>query len=328
MRRPTELAPIGTNNTPARVNLRPEDAQALLDSFLAGRSPHTLAAYRGDLADFARWLGEPDPQTATARFLSAAPGEAHKLALDYRNALTEAGLAPSTVNRRLAALRSLVTLGNTLGLVTWRLATKGVRTESYRDTRGPGVDPIRSALDALAAEGTPKALRNRAAVRLMFDIALRRGSVVSLDLEHLDLDAGTVSVALKGRGTERRVKTLPAPTLDALREWVAARGTEPGPLFVNFDRAGQGETRRLTGRSLHRITEALGLGHPHGLRHTAVTRAVTRSQEAGIPLHQVLDYSDHSSLAVLQKYLDNVTDAGGRIADLVADLGNLARATA
>jgi hypothetical protein len=31
---------------------------------------------------------------------------------------------------------------------------------------------------------------------------------------------------------------------------------------------------------------------------------------------------------VLQKYLDNVTDAGGRIADLVADLGNLARATA
>ena len=130
MRRPTELTPIGTNNTPARVNLRPEDAQALLDSFLAGRSPHTLAAYRGDLADFARWLGEPDPQAATARFLSAAPGEAHKLALDYRNALTEAGLAPSTVNRRLAALRSLVTLGNTLGLVTWRLATKGVRTES------------------------------------------------------------------------------------------------------------------------------------------------------------------------------------------------------
>jgi hypothetical protein len=37
----------------------------------------------------------------------------------------------------------------------------------------------------------------------------------------------------------------------------------------------------------------------------------------------VLDYSDHSSLAVLQKYLDNVTDAGGRIADLVADLGEL-----
>jgi len=307
---PTEL----TNGA-----LTPEDAQDLLNSWLSGRSPRTLTAYRGDVERFAEWLGTDVP-TATQTLVSNGPGRGNKLALDYRASMVEAGLAPSTVNRRLAALRSLVALARTLGMVTWAIEIRGVRSEAYRDTRGPGVDPIRSALDALAAEATPRALRDRAAVRLMFDLALRLSSVTSLDLAHVDLDRGTVSVALKGHGTERRTKSLPPATRQALCDWVAARGTAPGPLFTSFDRARKGDGR-LSGRSLRRTTEALGLGHPHGLRHTAITQAVTLAQAEGIPLPAVLGFSDHTSLTVLQRYLDNVTDSGGRIAELVARLG-------
>lgn len=314
----TDLVPTQSGEL-ANGALTPEDTQDLLNSWLSGRSPRTLAAYQGDLARFAEWIGTDAP-TAARTLLSQTPGRGNKLVLDYRAAMLDAGLAPSTVNRRLAALRSLVALGRTLGLVSWRVEIRGVPSEAYRDTRGPGVDPIRSALDALAAEGTPKALRDRAAVRLMFDLALRLSSVTSLDLAHLDLDRRTVSVALKGHGTERRTKALPGATAQALQDWVAARGTAPGPLFTSFDRAGKG-SGRLTGRSLRRITEALGLGHPHGLRHTAITQAVTLAQAEGIPLPAVLGFSDHTSLTVLQRYLDNVTDSGGRIAELVARLG-------
>ncbi len=65
--------------------------------------------------------------------------------------------------------------------------------------------------------------------------------MVTLDIAHLDLEAATVSVRLTGHGSERKTKDLPAPTVEALREWVAVRGSEPGPLFTSFDRAEKGD---------------------------------------------------------------------------------------
>ena len=97
------------------------------------------------------------------------------------------------------------------------------------------------------------------------------------------------------------------PTLPA--DWLAARGTEAGPLFTNFDRAGKG--RRLTGVSLYRIVRGLGEQHgvkvrPHGLRHTAITEACKAAQANGFGLEEVLDFSRHSrkSIAVLMIYRD------------------------
>ena len=49
---------------------------------------------------------------------------------------------------------------------------------------------------------------------------------------------------------------MPAPTKAALEAWIQARGTEEGPLFVNFDRAGKGG--RLTGSAVHFIVRGLG----------------------------------------------------------------------
>ena len=62
---------------------------------------------------------------------------------------------------------------------------------------------------------------------------------------------------------------MPAPTKAALEAWLQARGTEEGPLFVNFDRAGKGG--RLTGPAVYFIVRRLGTKvgltvRPHGLR--------------------------------------------------------------
>ena len=141
--------------------------------------------------------------------------------------------------------------------------------------------------------------------------------MVGLDVADVDLDAGTVRVLGKGR-TERIALTLPAPTLEALRAWLAVRGTEPGPLFVNYDRAGKG--RRLTGTSLYRLVRRLGAGvgltvRPHGLRHAAITEALELTRG---DLRRVQRFSPHRDVRTIGRYDDNRQDLGGEVARQVA----------
>jgi integrase/recombinase XerC len=289
----------------------------LVDSFLAGRSPRTFEAYRQDLQDFARFLGQDNPEDAARILLAYGKGRANETAHAYRAALLERKLSPATINRRLAALRSLVKLSRLFGVVEFSLDVESVKSQGYRDTRGPGRAGVRLLLDELDAHEGTKAKRDRALIRLLYDLGLRRGEAVALDLEDLDLKAGTVSIMGKGR-TERETLTLPEPTKAALESWISVRGVEAGPLFLNFDRAAKGS--RLTGRSVARVLAAIGVSvglvvRPHGLRHAAVTEALDAT---GGNVRMVQKFSRHRDLRVLTLYDDNRQDMGGEVARLVA----------
>src|SRR5947209_87175 len=160
-----------------------DPADRLVAAFLAGRSPQTLRAYRHDLADFAACTGASGIVAAAAKLLAGGHGLANETALRFRNQLHERGLAPATINRRLAALRSLIKLARTLGLIPWVLEVEGPRTEAYRDTRGPGHAGFRKLLEALAGRSDAKAVRDRALLRLLYDLGLRWAEVVGLDFE-------------------------------------------------------------------------------------------------------------------------------------------------
>ena len=149
------------------------------------------------------------------------------------------GAAPATINRRLAALRSLVKLARTLGLIPWVLEVDGLRTEAYRDTRGPGQAGFRKLLETLAGRSDGKAVRDRALLRLLYDLGLRRAEVVGLDVDDLDLAAGRIAVLGKGR-TQKVALSLPRATHEALAAWLAVRGAQPGPLFMALDRVHRG----------------------------------------------------------------------------------------
>ena len=155
----------------------------------------------------------------------------------YRGAMLDAGLAPATVNRRLSALRSIVQLGRTFGMVTWSLEIDGVKTKAYRDTAGPGLQGVTAVKRQAAKHRSPaKAARDVAIIRLLFDLALRRGEVAMLDLKDLDLRASRLWIKGKGR-REREAITLPPRTVVVLKAWLRHRGKEPGPLFINFHHA-------------------------------------------------------------------------------------------
>lgn len=197
-----------------------------------------------------------------------------------------------------------------------------VKTEPYRDTRGPGVDVFGAAMAQGARKNDPKSIRDRAILRLLFDLGLRRGEVVGLDLEDVDLSRGTLTVLGKGR-TQKEHLSLPNPTQAAVEAWLEIRGDKAGPVFRNFDRAGKGDGR-LTATGVYamvrRLGEAIGRRiRPHGLRHTSITEAVKLAQKNGLGLEEVLDFSRHADVKTLLVYRDRERNVQGRLASLVAD---------
>ncbi len=259
-------------------------------------------------------------KVSEAAHLLLSRGHGNANALAWKASLQERRLQAATINRGLAALRSLVQLAMTLGIVPWKLEVQNVRAESYRDTRGPGRNGVRLLLDEIERRKEKKAIRDLAALRLLYDLGLRRSEVVGLDVDDAGLEVGTVAILGKGR-TQKTSLTLPGPTKEAIQQWLEARGMEPGPLFTNLDRAAKGY--RLTGTSLYRIVRRLGerVGlkvRPHGLRHTAITEACKVAQANGMGLEEVLDFSRHRDVKVLMVYRDRERDVQGQLATLVA----------
>lgn len=327
----TAVAPIGGGTVgPAGAA---DDALALAaaqerlhDAFFAGRNPRTVAAYRRDLEDFRGFVAGLEKLAHHAGsvagimrlLVSLRHGEANALALDYRAALLGRRLAPATVNRRLAALRSVVTLGNVLGLVPWKLAVENVGAVSYRDTTGTGTEGYRALLAAAEAAGGTVAVRDTAILRLLYDVALRRGELVGLDLAHYDARRGTLAVLGKAR-TQRETLTLPRPTRAALDAWIAARGPAPGPLFHRLDVGGAG-TGRLTGAAVYalvrRLGEAAGIrARPHALRHAAITAVLDKSDG---DVRAAQRFARHRDPRTTITYDDNRKDLAGQMADLIA----------
>lgn len=308
------------------ITIGPEDVAR---AFLEGRNQHTRAAYDRDLRDFAAFLGAEGPRAAVAALILAGKGTAHAMALSFRVHLIERGLAPATVARKLAALRSVVKLAGQVGQVDWDLSIASPTVEGYRDTSGPGEDGwklIRERARADAAEGTIKGARDWAIVRLLHDLALRREEVASLDWEHLERDGAGLPrhVWILGKKrTQRERLSLPKATGEALLGWIERRGEHEGPLFPRVDRGGRGAlSERISGRSIHRMIQALGERagsrglSPHKIRHHSITKALDRT--AG-DVRKVQRFSRHKDLRTLTIYDDRRRDGAGEVSSLVAE---------
>src|SRR5689334_20976337 len=297
------------------------DCTRLLDTFLAGRNPRTLAAYQADLKDFHRFMQtralSPPTVAEAVAWLLGPEGLASMYADLYRSEMIERGLQITTINRRLATLRSLVKFANTQGLVTWTLSVENAPVQPYRETDGPGRDGFRALLEAAGAQSGPKGLRDVALLRLLHDLGLRRSEAVRLDVKDVYLQRNLIFVPGKGRAP-RELVSLPEPTRAALAAWLEARGSEPGPLFTNFDRAGKGH--RLTGAAVYHIVGWLGAKaglavRPQELRHLAITTALERTNG---DVRAVAQFSRHKDLRTLSRYRDNRPDLAGKVASLVA----------
>ena len=304
----------------------------LIEAFLAGRKATTHRAYESDLRDFAAWSGQPTPQAAADWLFGLDAGQANHAVLTYRAELTDRGLTPATVARRIGTLRSMSKVARLTGFCAWSLEVEAPAVNTYRDTTGPGDDGFRDLLARARVEArTPRGRRDLALIRVLHDLGLRRAEASGLDLSDVERSEEGTPTALwirgKGRADRERV-TLPAPTAAVLKDWIDARGGDPGAVFVRRD-LGSGPARangtaRLSGEMIRRIVRDLGAKaglskpvRPHGLRHQAITRALDLT---GGDVRAVAKYSRHKNLQTLVRYDDARRDTGGEVAALVADV--------
>jgi integrase/recombinase XerD len=254
-------------------------------------APRTVEAYRRDLAHLCGWFGR-SPADASADDLAA-----------YVAQLRADGLAPTTVARRLAAVRSFFRHQVLLGVRTDNPAAN-VELPKRRRTLPRTLSPseVERLLDA-AAGTTPRALRDRALAELLYGAGLRVSEAVSLDRQSVDLENRLVRCL--GKGNKERVVPIGREAVDALRRYVSRgrpyleRRNRP-ELFLNAN--GGPLTRAGVFLILRRLAAKAGLEperiHPHLLRHSFATHLL----EGGADLRAVQEMLGHADLATTELY--------------------------
>jgi len=275
------------------------------------RSENTRRAYERDVNDFLQTMtGTPAVPDNVLEFLHLEERQAVSVVLKYKAKLIDKGLKEATINRRLAAVKSLVEMGRKLGACHYTLGDiKGEKVTSYRDTTG--VD--RATFERLLSgcdRATLAGKRDYALLRLLWGNALRRNEISQLSVRDFDPASKTLRIWGKGRGTQSEVVDLGTATVVAIADWLDARGGNQcldGPLFTALDFANTGH--RLTGDGLRKIvvrhSENAGISKqmsPHRIRHSAITAALDATDGN---VRKVQKLSRHRNLNTLMIYDDN-----------------------
>ncbi|HYG91928.1 MAG TPA: tyrosine recombinase XerC [Azospirillum sp.] len=264
-------------------------------------SPHTLAAYIGDVSEFLKFLtgyhGRP-PSMNELGGLQAA---------DFRAWLAQRandGLNAASRARALAAVRNLFRWLDRSG----RLHNAAIATLSTPKAKRPVPRPltVKDAAALLDAAGDePDApwigKRDRALFTLLYGCGLRISEALGLLRKEAPLD-DTLRVRGKGR-KERIVPVLPA-VAEAVRAYLDACPFQPGPdgpLFLGA--RGKALQPAIAQRQIQHLRRLMGLPEtatPHALRHSFATHLLAD----GGDLRAIQDLLGHESLSTTQRYTD------------------------
>ncbi|AUB36127.1 xerC, integrase/recombinase XerC [Nostoc flagelliforme CCNUN1] len=298
--------------------------QDLLAEHLADtRSPNTRRAYAWDLKDFFLTATNSEPTPALlAEFLGMKRDTAVAVVLKYKSSLIERGLKEATVNRRLSAVRSLVSYARKVGKCEWGLQdVYGEKVQTYRDTSGVDKEDWVQVI-AVPDRNTLKGKRDYALLRLLWDNVLRRDEICQLNIADYDPSRRTLWILGKGRGTQKQKVTLSVSGSEAITAWLADRGDckQQDPLFIALDNACYGQ--RLGGSGLYYLVSTIcsqagieKLMSPHRVRHSGITTALDAT---GGDARKVQRLSRHAKLDTLMIYDDNRRNQQGEVTDLLA----------
>ncbi len=314
------ITPVSPNPLMAIAN---ED---LLAELLAQkRSPETRHAYGKDIRDFFRRIAntEATPEMVTY-FLQLDQKSAVALVLRYKGMMLEVGLKEATINRRLAALKSLVKLARLAGRCSYSLdEVKGEKVRVYQDTTGISKDVYRKVL-GMPNRNEIRGKRDYALLRLLWDNALRRGEVSKANIGDFDGEARRLKIRGKGKGSGFELVDLSVVTAEAIRDWLYARSelNLELPLFTSLDPVKKGH--RLGGSGIYWIVQyyfkLAGVKKqmsPHRIRHSSITAALDATNGN---VRKVQKLSRHSQIDTLMVYDDNRQQDQLAISELLANM--------
>ena len=273
-----------------------------------GLAANTLSSYRRDLLRYlahlhARDVGAPagvSEPDISAFLLALREGDADHLPL-----------AANSAARAVVAVRGFHRFLLREGLTTSDPA-RGVRppAQPKRLPKAITVEEVEALLEAAGAEQTPRAVRDRALLELLYGCGARISEAVGLDVDELDLDSGTVKLLGKG-GKERIVpvgtyarQAIDAYLVRARPVLVASGGPKASPaLFLNA-RGGR-LSRQSAWTVLRAAAGRAGLRDdvrreisPHTLRHSFATHLL----DGGADVRVVQELLGHASVTTTQVY--------------------------
>lgn len=271
-----------------------------LDEYLSqlrierGASERTIEAYRRDLENYLAFLDEQG--------VCACGDIDRDCVAAFEKSLKEAGLAVTTVRRRISAVRGYHRFLVREGLTQANLAEAITIPKAAKVLPDVlSIEEVGRMIDAYVDE-RPSGLRDRALLEVLYGCGLRVSEVCGLNLDNLYLDDGFLRVF--GKGAKERLVPIAGAAERALRRYLtegrtslARPGASGSAVFLN-QRGG-----RLGRQSVFNLVRKAGgaIGrydlHPHTLRHSFATHMLKGGADLRV-LQEILGHADMSTLQV------------------------------
>ncbi len=232
------------------------------------------------------------------------------------------GLNPSTLNRRLAAIR-LVHLGaghpsphNALKVVE---VMRGIRRDWAQPPakKAAAIDEdIRIMADAVDPESA-MGLRDRALLLFGFAGAFRRSELVALNTWNLEEREEGLRVTIEKSKTDQetqgqviaivRQPDSPYCPVQALQDWLTVAEIDQGALFRRMFRGDKVGASRLSGQSVALVVKEYasraGLDWERYAGHSLRSGFLTSAARNRASIFKMADQSRHKSLDILREYV-------------------------
>lgn len=277
------------------------------------RADSTWRAYRNDWRQFEAWC-----QTVA---LPSLPADPDTVAM-FVASQAASGLNPSTLNRRLAAIR-LVHLGsghpsphNALKVVE---VMRGIRRDWAQPPakKAAAIDgEVKRMVDTVEPE-TRMGLRDRALLLFGFAGAFRRSELVALNTWNLEERKEGLKITIKKSKTDQdaqgqviavvRQPDSPYCPVQALNDWLTVAEIERGALFRRMFRGDKVGGSRLSAQSVALVVKEYasraGLDWERYAGHSLRSGFLTSAARNRASVFKMADQSRHKSLDVLREYV-------------------------
>jgi integrase/recombinase XerD len=284
-----------------------ESIERFLSALEAGSdfSSNTVSAYRNDLGQFVGFVCDEQGVQSWSELQ-----ETHLTS--YVLHMRERKYASSTLARKTAAIKSFF---------SYMLRNGELRADPSESLASPRVEKyvpkamteaqIQSLLHEPTREARPENARDCAMLQTLYATGMRVSELVSLDLEDVDLERGTVCCT--GKQNRRRDVDLSPEAILALRRYLdtgrpaIARDVNQPALFLNH--RGQRLTRQGFWLILKQYAQSAGIDEitPHTLRHSFAAHQITRGRDLG-DVQRILGHVSISTTQIYQKIANNMQD--------------------
>lgn len=264
-------------------------------------SPHTLLAYETDLTQFEFFLRETFPDDTVAQ-------ADYGLVRAWIIQLVEAGAKPTSVNRKIASLRSLYKFMMREQALDKdpMLKIKPLKTGKRLPTFVKE-NEMAKVLDMTEFGEDLKGRREQLILEMFYATGIRLSELIHLNESDVDLHSRTIKVL--GKRNKERVVPFPAPLVNIIKGYTDVRNREVemkghGYLFVTD--SGEPCYPTMVYQIVRKHLQASNAEKrsPHVLRHTFATHLLDKGAE----INAVKDLLGHTSLAATQVYTHNSLD--------------------